>query len=86
MEFLFRDRESGVNVLAATSTLAQGLNLPCEVVILAGTDRVDDSDPAETRRTALAARDDFKCARPGRPGRPVRDGAGNCGSGSTDSL
>ena len=34
VESLFRNRKSGVNVLAATSTLAQGLNLPCEVVIL----------------------------------------------------
>ena len=55
VETLFRNRESGVNVLAATSILAQGLNLPCEVVILAGTDRVDESDPAETTRTPLAA-------------------------------
>lgn len=28
VETLFRDRESGLNILAATSTLAQGLNLP----------------------------------------------------------
>jgi superfamily II DNA/RNA helicase len=55
VETLFRKRESGVNVLAATSTLAQGLNLPCEVVILAGTDRVEESDPVETTRTPLAA-------------------------------
>ena len=55
VESLFRNRQSGVNVLAATSTLAQGLNLPCDVVILAGTDRVDDSDPAETTRLPLAA-------------------------------
>lgn len=55
VESLFRNRESGVNVLAATSTLAQGLNLPCEVVILAGTDRVDESDPTETKRSPLAA-------------------------------
>tara|TARA_R110000850_G_C9961650_1_gene464467 strand:+ start:65 stop:2380 length:2316 start_codon:yes stop_codon:yes gene_type:complete len=41
VESLFRSKESGVNVLVATSTLAQGLNLPCDVVILAGTDRLD---------------------------------------------
>lgn len=52
VETMFRDRESGVNVLAATSTLAQGLNLPCEVVILAGTDRMDE---AEQGRTPLQA-------------------------------
>jgi hypothetical protein len=52
-ESLFKDRSSQVKVLAATSTLAQGLNLPCDVVILAGTDRIDESDPEETRRTDL---------------------------------
>lgn len=41
VEGLFRSKESGLNVLVATSTLAQGLNLPCDVVILAGTDRLD---------------------------------------------
>lgn len=53
-EHQFRSRLSGVDVLAATSTLAQGLNLPCEVVILAGTDRIDESDPDERKRTDLA--------------------------------
>lgn len=53
VEQLFRNRNSGLNVLAATSTLAQGLNLPCEVVILAGTDRIDESDPQDTKRTDL---------------------------------
>jgi superfamily II DNA/RNA helicase len=42
VESVFRRRRTGVNVLAATSTLAQGLNLPCELVVLAGTDRADD--------------------------------------------
>jgi hypothetical protein len=55
VETLFRNRDTGVNVLAATSTLAQGLNLPCEVVILAGTDRLDDSDPEEKTRSPLMA-------------------------------
>jgi superfamily II DNA/RNA helicase len=55
VESLFRDRQSGVNILAATSTLAQGLNLPCEAVILAGNDRLDDSDPLEKTRTPLMA-------------------------------
>lgn len=53
VEQLFRNRASGLDVLAATSTLAQGLNLPCEVVILAGTDRIDESDPEDTKRTDL---------------------------------
>lgn len=53
VEQLFRNRASSLNVLAATSTLSQGLNLPCEVVILAGTDRIDESDPDETTRTDL---------------------------------
>jgi Helicase conserved C-terminal domain len=53
VESVFRQRDSSVNVLAATSTLAQGLNLPCDVVILAGTDRVDDTDPDEKGRSPL---------------------------------
>jgi superfamily II DNA or RNA helicase len=55
VESLFKDKDSGVNVLAATSTLSQGLNLPCEAVIIAGTDRLDDSDPEEKKRTPLLA-------------------------------
>lgn len=53
IESLFKRRESGVNVLAATSTLAQGLNLPCDVVIVAASDRLDDSDPEEKTRVPL---------------------------------
>jgi superfamily II DNA/RNA helicase len=53
VESFFKDKNSGVNVLAATSTLAQGLNLPCEAVIIAGTDRLDESDPEEKRRSPL---------------------------------
>lgn len=50
VESVFRRRRSGVNVLAATSTLAQGLNLPCEMVILAGTDRADDLEDGPKRQ------------------------------------
>lgn len=39
-ESLYR-RPGGVDVLAATSTLAQGMNLPSEVVVIAGDDRFD---------------------------------------------
>ncbi len=74
VETLFRSRQSGVNVLAATSTLAQGLNLPCEVVILAGTDRVDDSDPAETTRSPLAAHEILNAL--GRAGRAGQSATG----------
>ncbi|AWB24682.1 hypothetical protein DA075_04600 [Methylobacterium currus] len=41
-ESMFR-RTGGYNILVATSTLAQGLNLPCEIVVMAGTDRYDDA-------------------------------------------
>jgi hypothetical protein len=41
-ESLFR-RAEGVNVLVATSTLAQGMNLPSEVVIIAGDSRFDQN-------------------------------------------
>lgn len=53
VETLFRRRDSDIKVLAATSTLAQGLNLPCDVVILASIDRLDESDPEEKTRTRL---------------------------------
>ena len=51
-----RDGESaalGLDVIAATSTIAQGLNLPCDVVILAGTDRSTVDDPNGNPRTDL---------------------------------
>jgi superfamily II DNA/RNA helicase len=51
-----RDAESnglGLDVIAATSTIAQGLNLPCDVVILAGTDRSASDDPNGNPRTDL---------------------------------
>jgi superfamily II DNA/RNA helicase len=53
VETLFRRRDSKIKVLAATSTLAQGLNLPCDVVILASIDRLDESDPEEKTRSRL---------------------------------
>ena len=40
VESLFR-RSDGVNILVATPTLAQGMNLPAEAVILAGDERWD---------------------------------------------
>nr|WP_225185838.1 helicase-related protein [Bradyrhizobium sp. NBAIM01] len=43
----------GLDVVAATSTIAQGLNLPCDVVILAGTDRSAVDDPSGNPRTDL---------------------------------
>ncbi|ATF93800.1 DEAD/DEAH box helicase [Cedecea neteri] len=51
-----RDTDSedlGLDVVAATSTIAQGLNLPCDVVILAGTDRSAVDDPSGNPRTDL---------------------------------
>lgn len=39
-ESLFK-RSDGINVLAATSTLAQGMNLPSQVVLIAGDSRFD---------------------------------------------
>lgn len=43
----------GLDVVAATSTIAQGLNLPCDVVILAGTDRSAKDDPNGNPRKDL---------------------------------
>ncbi|TKK28972.1 DEAD/DEAH box helicase [Pseudomonas sp. CFBP13528] len=57
VEAAFRSKrgkqELGLDVLAATSTIAQGLNLPCDVVILAGTDRSAADDPTGNPRTDL---------------------------------
>jgi hypothetical protein len=74
VESLFRSRDSGLNVLAATSTLAQGLNLPCDVVILAGTDRIDDSESGETTRSPLAAHEILNAL--GRAGRAGQSATG----------
>ncbi len=58
-ESVFRARREpesdklGLDVVAATSTIAQGLNLPCDVVILAGTDRSAVDDPNGNPRTDL---------------------------------
>lgn len=41
-ENIFR-RDDGVKILATTPTLAQGMNLPAEAVIIAGDDRFDSS-------------------------------------------
>ena len=43
----------GLEIIAATSTIAQGLNLPCDVVVLAGTDRSAKDDPDGNPRTDL---------------------------------
>lgn len=58
-ESVFRTRREadsenvGLDVVAATSTIAQGLNLPCDVVILAGTDRSAVDDPSGNPRKDL---------------------------------
>lgn len=60
-ESLFR-RQNGVSVIVATPTLAQGMNLPAEVAILAGTMRSD-----EDGRTPLQGHEILNAA--GRAGR-----------------
>lgn len=67
-ESLFR-RPDGINVLVATSTLAQGMNLPSEVVIIAGDSRFD---PAADKMARLEAHELLNAA--GRAGR-AGDGA-----------
>lgn len=59
MESVFRSGRAlagpklGLDAMAATSTIAQGLNLPCDVVILAGTDRSAQDDPGGNPRKDL---------------------------------
>ena len=62
-ESLFK-RSSGVDVLFATSTLAQGMNLPSEVVIISGDSRFD---PNVSRLAQLEAHELLNAA--GRAGR-----------------
>ena len=62
-ESLFR-RPDGIHVLVATSTLAQGMNLPSEVVIIAGDSRFD---PEADRLQQLEAYELLNAA--GRAGR-----------------
>src|SRR5579872_1983136 len=62
-ESLFR-RTDGIHALVATSTLAQGMNLPSQVVIIAGDDRFD---AATNKATLLEAHELLNAA--GRAGR-----------------
>lgn len=62
IERVFR-RDKGMRILAATPTLAQGMNLPAEAVVIAGDDRFDGEDGMEM----LAAHELLNAA--GRAGR-----------------
>ncbi|KFL29540.1 hypothetical protein JP75_20430 [Devosia riboflavina] len=62
-ESLFK-RNSGVNVLVATSTVAQGMNFPAEVVLISGDSRFD---PSENKLAQLEAHELLNAA--GRAGR-----------------
>lgn len=69
-ESLFR-REDGVNLLVATSTLAQGMNLPAEYVIIAGNTRFD---VATSKAEELDAHELLNAA--GRAGRAGQNSTG----------
>lgn len=69
-ESLFR-RPDGIDVLVATSTLAQGMNLPSEVVIIAGDSRFD---PKADKMERLEAHELLNAA-----GRAGRAGEGSYG-------
>lgn len=62
-ESLFK-RKNGIDALFATSTLAQGMNLPSEIVIIAGDSRFD---PAADKMATLEAHELLNAA--GRAGR-----------------
>jgi len=67
IESVFKRSDSGLDVLAATPTLAQGLNLPAEVIIIAGDDRFDITAENPAIRQRLEAHEILNAA--GRAGR-----------------
>lgn len=69
-ESLFR-RDSGINLMVATSTLAQGINLPAECVIIAGNTRFD---VLENEQQELDAHELLNAA--GRAGRAGKNATG----------
>lgn len=69
-ESLFK-RPDGIDVLVATSTLAQGMNLPSEIVIIGGDSRFD---PGADRMERLEAHELLNAA--GRAGRVGEDSYG----------
>ncbi len=69
-ESLF-SRASGMDLIVATSTLAQGINLPAECVIIAGNTRFD---PLENRQQELDAHELLNAA--GRAGRAGKNATG----------
>ena len=69
-ESLF-SRDSGMDLIVATSTLAQGINLPAECVIIAGNTRFD---PIENRQQELDAHELLNAA--GRAGRAGKNATG----------
>jgi len=64
-------RSNGVSVLSATSTLAQGMNLPSELVIIAEDSRFDE---ASNKREMLKAQELLNAA--GRAGRAGQNASG----------
>lgn len=50
-EALFKSKE-GIHAIVATATLAQGINLPAEVVIIAGDDRFDEDTESSAKLLA----------------------------------
>ena len=69
-EALYR-RKGGLKALTATSTLAEGMNLPCELVIIGEDSRFDQ---AKNRREVLEAQELLNAA--GRAGRAGESAAG----------
>ena len=65
------ERRDGLDALFATSTVAQGMNLPSDIVLIAGDSRWDDS---QDKMQQLAAHELLNAA--GRAGRAGESGQG----------
>jgi superfamily II RNA helicase len=81
----YRDPNGGIHVLAATTTLAAGINTPASTVVLAENEFVGEDGRqftvAEYKNMARGVRADWATTRSARPSSSREDGVRRMGSG-----